>query len=364
LYGLGGEGMTSKVAGNVSSKVMRVAIAGASSLAGKELSDALSDSPLGAASFTLLDDEQTSGRVAAAGDEISFIQKMEGSLLAGMDLVFFTGEPEEAKKYGAAAIRAGASVVDMTGGLEGMRGVLVRSPWIRGGGGGDEAARAPTLETTAVVPAHAAAVMLAMVASRLQAKFAVRSMAATLLLPASEFGRGGMDELHQQTVSLLSFQSVPREQYGTQVAFNLARSSGEGAKVRVEAVEERVKAHFGGLMGKGGPELALHAAHAAVFHGYVASVWVELESATGVAAVEEALAGELIEVMMAEAEAEAPDNLTATGQQAVLVSVGAAGGAGTRFGLWMAADNLQLGAANAIACALELVALRPTSEIQ
>jgi aspartate-semialdehyde dehydrogenase len=214
-----------------------------------------------------------------------------------------------------------------------------------------------------VVPAHAAAVMLAMVTSRLQEKVAVRSVSATLLLPASEFGRAAMDELHQQTVSLLSFQNLPREQYGTQVAFNVTRSSGEGAKVRVEAVETRVKAHFRALMGQRGPELALQVAHAAVFHGYVASVWVELESVETAAAVEEALAGELVEVMTPDGEAEAPSNLNSTGQQAILVSVSAEG-AGTRFGLWMAADNLQLGAANAIACAIELVALRPTSEIQ
>ena len=37
-----------------------------------------------------------------------------------------------------------------------------------------------------------------------------------------------MDELHQQTVSLLSFQSIPREQYDAQVAFNLLPCAGRG----------------------------------------------------------------------------------------------------------------------------------------
>ena len=43
---------------------------------------------------------------------------------------------------------------------------------------------------------------------RLQQAVPVRFAAATVLVPASEFGRAAMDELHQQTVNLLSFQKA------------------------------------------------------------------------------------------------------------------------------------------------------------
>jgi hypothetical protein len=49
-----------------------------------------------------------------------------------------------------------------------------------------------------------------------------------------------MDELHQQTVSLLSFQSLPREQYDAQVAFNLLPSLGDAAKVKLAATKQRI----------------------------------------------------------------------------------------------------------------------------
>jgi aspartate-semialdehyde dehydrogenase len=39
-------------------------------------------------------------------------------------------------------------------------------------------------------------------------------------------------------------------------------------------------------------------------------------------------------------------------------------GAGTRFWLWMAADNLKLAAVHAIACAGELGRLRPSGKVQ
>src|SRR5271168_432597 len=98
-------------------KMNRIAIVGASSLVGKELSDALSESTLGASSFTLLDEEQAAGSVAAAGDEISFIQKIDASSFEGKDLVFFAGDAEAARKHWRSAMKASASMVDLTGAL-------------------------------------------------------------------------------------------------------------------------------------------------------------------------------------------------------------------------------------------------------
>ena len=40
------------------------------------------------------------------------------------------------------------------------------------------------------------------------------------------------------------------------------------------------------------------------------------------------------------------------------------GSKGTRFWIWMAADNLKLAALNSIACATELRRLRPSGKVQ
>jgi aspartate-semialdehyde dehydrogenase len=350
----------------MSNKTYRIAIVGASSLLGKELSDALSESPLGASSFTLLDEEQLAGNVAAAGDEISFIQKIDATSFEGKDLVFFAGEAAVTLKHWRSALKAEASIVDLTGAVERQPGVLVRAPWVAGasashGGGG----KAPDIATPAVVTAHPAAVLLALLAARLGEKFPLRTLMATVLLPASEFGRATMDELHQQTVSLLSFQSLPREQYDAQVAFNLVRSWGESAKVplKVEEIEARVEAHYRAIAAAGAPELALQVVQAPVFHGYGASLLVELETAATQPEVASALVGKHVEVM---AGAEAPNNVDAAGQDDLVVSVQAVKpeGAGRQFKLWVATDNLRLAAANAVACAVELLQLRPSGEVQ
>jgi aspartate-semialdehyde dehydrogenase len=183
--------------------------------------------------------------------------------------------------------------------------------------------------------------------------------------PASEYGREAMDELHQQTVNLLSFQALPREQYDAQVAFNLLPELGEAAKVKLRAAEERIRRHYTGLSDGQLPGLALQMVQAPVFHGYVLSALVELEKDATMNAVEAALAGDHIDVVSGESDP--PSNLSAAGQEDIMVRVrkdSGVGEKGRRFWIWLAADNLKLAALNAIACAAELRRLRPLGKVQ
>ena len=330
----------------------RIGVVGATSLLGKELSDELQESLLAASDFVLFDEDEVLGQVAAVGDEASFIQRIEADSFKGMDFVFFAGDGAETKKHWLAARKAGASLVDLTGALEGEPGVAVRGP-LSGVG-----AKTLGLEAVAVVPAATAAVMLAVLAGRLAKAGEVRVLAATVIEPASEHGREAMDELHQQTVNLLGFQELPKDQYDAQVAFNVLPALGEEAKFSLDAVEERIARHYRGLGEL--PELALQVVQAPVFHGYCASVLVEFAGAPSMVDVEGALAGEGVDVVGAESDP--PSNLSAAGQEDVMVRVKAAGTG--RFWLWVAADNLKLGALNGIACALELRKLRPRGKVQ
>jgi len=349
----------------IAGRPYRIGIVGASSLAGKELSDALAESPLAACDLVLLD-EDDAGQLIAAGDEATFIQKIDAESFSGIDFVFFAGDPETAKKYWKAARLAGASIVDMTYALEMEAGVVVRGPWVDNVAEMKTHPRAkePDLTTPAVVAAHPAALMLLLIANRLHAKCPLRAISATVFEPASEHGRAAMDELHQQTVSLLSFQSLPREQYDAQVAFNLLPSLGDAAKFKLEATRNRIVDQYAVLSGGGLPEVAVQLIQAPVFHGYAASVLVELQGTATAEEMELAALGEHVDVVSPESDA--PSNLSAAGQPDVLVRVTAAAGDGpaSRFWLWLAADNLKLAALNAIACANELRRLRPQGKVQ
>jgi aspartate-semialdehyde dehydrogenase len=343
----------------------RIGIVGASSLAGKELSEELGASSLAASDFVLLDEEDAAGQVVAAADEVSFIQRLEASSFERMDFVFFAGGAAVTKKHWQQARRAGASIVDLTYALEEEKDVLVRAPWVAEALAGKTPHNQPDLNTPAVVAAHPVAVMLGLVAGRLQAKLALTSVAATVMEPASEYGRAAMDELHQQTVNLLSFQTLPREQYDAQVAFNLLPELGEAAKVKLGVTEQRIRRHYAGLSDGRLPVPALQMVQAPVFHGYVLSMLVELDKAATVNEVEAALAGDPIDLVGGESDP--PSNLSAAGQEDIMVQVrkdSGGGEKGTRFWIWLAADNLKLAALNAIACATELRRLRPLGKVQ
>ena len=254
----------------------RIGIVGANSLLGKELADELNESLLAASDFVLFDDEEATGQVAAVGDEPAIIHPIERDSFARMDFVFFAGMEADTKSHWMAARKAGASIVDLGDTLETERGVLVRSPIVAEAlrAGGSKPGVPLGLETAAVVSAHPAAVMLATVAARIQTRLAIRSLAATMVEPASQHGREAMDELHQQTVNLLSFQALPKEQYDAQVAFNLLPALGESSHVKLAAAEERILRHYG-IVGAGAlPKLDLELIQAPAFHGYVGSLLV------------------------------------------------------------------------------------------
>jgi aspartate-semialdehyde dehydrogenase len=202
---------------------------------------------------------------------------------------------------------------------------------------------------------------------RLQQAVPVRSAAATLLVPASEFGRAAMDELHQQTVNLLSFQGLPRAIYDAQAAYNLLSGLGESATASLATAEARIRRHYTALAGNRWPALALQVVHAPVFHGHAFSIAVELERPAEISALEEALSGDHLDLVLEDTDS--PSNLAATGQNDVLVRMRPEPGArnanqASRLWLWATSDNLRLNAQNAVECALDLRRLRPQGTVQ
>jgi aspartate-semialdehyde dehydrogenase len=341
--------------------VYKIAIAGASTLLGKELKEALSESPLAAANFVLLDQDDALGQLDQVGDEVTFVQPIAPDAFEKTDFTFFCGAPELTRNHWKQALTAGSSVLDLSGALDQETGALVRAPWI-----GSEATSAD-LFTPAVIPAHSGALVLALLMERLQQRLPMRSAAATLLVPASEFGRAAMDELHQQTVNLLSFQTLPRATFDAQAAYNLLSGLGENAKASLIGVEARVRQHFASLGGNRWAPLALQAILAPAFHGHTFSISVELDRPVELTLLEEALSGDHLDLVLEDTDS--PSNLAATGQNDVLVRIRPELGArnpseASRFWLWAASDNLRLYAQNAVECAMELRRLRPQGTVQ
>jgi aspartate-semialdehyde dehydrogenase len=347
------------------SGIYRIAIVGAASIRGKQLNEALAESSFGASEFLLLDDQEALGQLEVVGDEVTFIQPIDASSFERIDFTFFCGAPALTRKHWQAAQRAGSSIVDLSSGLEGEPGVLVAAPWVREALGESALGSAPNLHTPAIVSAHPAAVALALILERLQRVGAIRNVSATVLEPASEYGRAALDELHQQTVTLLSFQTVPMAVYDVQVAFNTVAAFGDSAKISLAESETHIRRHYALLSGGRLPQLSLQLIHAPVFHGHTFSIGVEYERPVGLEQVEATLSAPHVEVILGDADA--PGNLNSIGDQEVSVRIRfdePEVAQSRRLWLWASADNLELSAVNAVECAQELRKLRPQGKVQ
>lgn len=315
------------------SRTLRAAVVGASSLLGKELAEQMADATEQVWDVTLLDTEEASGKIAAAGEQALLVQPLAPGAFERMDAVFFAGDGEAARTHWKEAQSSGAVVVDLTGALrqDGVARVL--------------APAAVAGETRVVTPVHPAALMLAGVALSLR-KFGGVRLVATVLAPASEWGKAGVDELQRQTVGLLSFQSVPKELFDEQVAFNLTPRFGQEAGVSLEELAATIERDF--LLLAAGCELTVQVVQAPVFHGYAISAFVAAPEQIPADEMQSAFSGSFVQLT---AEGEAPSNVSVAGEKGIFARMKQSAGG---YWFWLAADNVALLAQTAIASAREL----------
>ncbi len=340
----------------------RVAIVGAASLKGKEIADVLHERNFPAVDIRLLDDDESLGQLEAAGDEMSFIQSIRSEQFERVDFAFFASDPRSTRNNWKVARDLGDTIVDLSFALEDEPGASVRSPWIERQTGQPIA---PELQPGPVVMAHPAATVLALLALRVEKTSEktgkIQRMVATVFEPASENGQKGMDELHEQTVNLLSFQELPKNVFDIQVAFNLAARYGQRSDLSLEAVSQRIRKHYRQIA-RGAVEPALQVLHAPVFHGHAFSVYLEMEKPVALADLSKALAGE--HVVVSSSPEDAPTSVSAAGQGDILVEITLDASQKNGVWLWATSDNLRIAALTAVECAETMTASRPRGQIQ
>ncbi len=337
----------------------RVAIVGAATLKGKEVAEVLNDRNFPSVDVKLLDDDESLGQLETMGEEISFIQSVRAEQFDRVDFTFFASDPECTLKNWKMAQKAGSAIVDLSYALEAEKDAIIRSPWVERQLG---QVWTPQLQPGPAVVAHPAAVVLALLLLRAQKVAVIKRVSATVFEPASEHGQKGMDELHEQTVNLLSFQQLPKKIFDTQVAFNMVARYGEQSAPALATIEQRIMRHYQRIAGKQAPLPSLLLLQAPIFHGHAFALHLEMDQPADIEAMTRGLAGEHVNVThLAE---DSPSNVNAAGQGDVLVSILPDANLANGLWLWAAADNLRIAATTAVECAESMAASRPRGQIQ
>jgi aspartate-semialdehyde dehydrogenase len=339
--------------------LFRVAIVGAASLKGRELKDVLSDRSFPAHDIRLLDDDESLGQLEAVGDEPTFIQSVLPEHIEGVDFTFFASEENFTRSTWSMAKKAGSDIIDLSYGLEGQPDVLLRAPWVE-----REIGSVPRVDLAGapVRVAHPAAMVLALLLLRVGHVAKLSHAIATAFEPASERGKRGMDELHEQTVNLLSFQQLPKAVFDSQVAFNLIDRYGEKSMPALETIEKRIRGDFQSIVHGKAAVPSLMLLQAPIFHGHAFSLYIELERPAKVEVLTRALAGEHVDV--SQGNEDSPSNVNAAGQENIQVVVRRDSQRDNGFWIWAASDNLRVSALAAAECAESLIPGRPRGKVQ
>jgi aspartate-semialdehyde dehydrogenase len=336
-------------------------LVGSESLLGREIRDIVATSAPGFDLRLIAADGEEAGRLTRVGDEATTVLELDAENLEGAAAVFLAGSLASSQKALDLLDDAGTPVIDLTFAAEERVDARLRAPLVEtlSGESGDEEYSENRQDTRVHVIAHPAAIALALLLRRLHTNDAIRRGVVQIFAPASEQGRAGVEELQQQTISLLSFKPLPRAVFDTQLSFNMLARYGEEAPASLEEAELRIERHLATLLGlpgdgEGVPIPSLRLIQAPVFHGYTFSIWLEFEDSPDLEAVESSLAAGNIEVRSGEFEP--PTNVGQAGQGGIAVgAIAPDRNDPNALWLWTAADNYRLASESAVAVARQLL---------
>jgi aspartate-semialdehyde dehydrogenase len=333
---------------------VRVAIAGAASLRGKELKLFLEESNFPASEIRLLDEEIAAGTLTEVGGEPAVIETVDEDSFEGVRFAFFAGSAGFSARHAAEARSAGAAVIDLSGGLGGEPGAR---PWL------------PALDSVLASPdervspgerrslflAPSAPADIAISLSAALTPMGLERLVLTIFQPVSERGRDGVEELEGQVVKLLSFEPIPQKVFDAQVGFNMLPSYGEDSSEKLEdfrvGIVSEVRNYLAGRIVM--PAISL--VQAPVFYSHAFMAYAEFKSVPVVKDVVTQLRNAGVKV--ADASDPAPTNVNVAGEARPVVGQPEPDPSiETGIWLWGAADNLRVPAATVVAIAEKLLA--------
>lgn len=238
----------------------RLAILHPTTLLGKEVRELLEDRPQLWTDLRLLSTEEDEiGMLTGVGGAATVVVEAQPDEMAGVDLLFVCGEPQEARPF-LDALSPGATALVLSPDAEPGLGRPVVA------GIDSEAVEAGGV----LLSAHPGTVLLAHLLQPV-AHLGLAGVTATVIQPTSMYGSPGLDDLFDQTRNILAMKGGDSELFGRQLAFNLlpARTSGS-----------RLTSQLGEVLDLPVP-VSAQLLQGGVFHGMSVSLHLELSADAG-----------------------------------------------------------------------------------
>jgi aspartate-semialdehyde dehydrogenase len=250
----------------------RLGIVNPLTLVGNEIKTILRERAFPFAKVALLDASgKSAGALTDVHDEPAVVATVQQEGLDDLDLVFFCGPAESNREWIARADEDDFIAIDLSQPTTTDEGkIVIAGVNLESLGEGDDVLVSP----------HPVAIPLALILNQIATLSPVESCMATVVQPASEFEQEGVEELAQQTISVLNIHSVPKTVFDRQLAFNLYPA--------LERNEELIVSQVRGITDPRA-EIALLITQGTIFHGHTFSLFVKTREALEVADIEQAL---------------------------------------------------------------------------
>jgi aspartate-semialdehyde dehydrogenase len=299
----------------------RIGIVNPLTLVGNEVKSILRERSFPAERVVLLDSTgKNAGALTEIGEEPAVVTAISDDELEDLDLVFFCGSAEMNREWLPRAVDDKFTAIDLSqpstveDGKLAIAGVNLEEL-------GDE---------RFIISPHPVAIPIALILHQIEKVAPVELCTATVVQPASVFDQEGVEELAQQTVSVLNIQNVPKAVFERQLAFNLYPASEHDEEFIVGQVQALVRR---------GTDVALQVTQGTVFHSHTFSLFVKTKAAT-LEAVTRSLK-ENVAIAFAEGDQQF-GTIDAAGKDEILIAevredAGVRGG----FWVWAVCDNLR-----------------------
>lgn len=327
-----------------------VAVVGATGLAGSQLVELLAERQFPVRQLHLLAAADAVGtRVEFRGSHVA-IRDLAEFDFADAQLAIFVAGAGVAGEYVPRAAAAGCAVVDTSSRFRAEPDVPLVVAAVN-----PQALDEFRERRIAATPAPEAVQVLT-VLDPLRAAAGIGRLQVTTLMPASGRGRAGVEELAAQAAALLNGQPIETGVFPAQIAFNvipdLQGLDPDGHTESERQLADEVRRVWVA------DELPVQASMASVsgFHGCLQDVYLVPERPLTPVAARRLLAARPGVRVLDEQDGEIPNPVEAVGQDAILVGrVRESAAEPGALALWVAADNIRLGAAENAVRVAELV---------
>lgn len=315
----------------------RLGIVNPLTLVGNELKTILRERSFPFAKVTLLDSTgKDAGALSDVSNEPAVVTAISDDELEDLDLVFFCGTPASNHEWIERYREDNFLAVDLSQPSSVDEGELTVA-----GVNLDQVTGAEP-----VVSPHPVAIPMALLLHQIETLSRIELCTATVVQPASVFDQAGVEELAQQTISVLNIQSVPKDVFERQLAFNLYPAVEHNETFIVRQLHKLTDSRT---------EIALMITQGTIFHGHTFSLFVRTKEELDRDSLEGALRANRA-IAFAEGD-QAFGTVDAAGRDEVLVAdvrldPSIAGG----FWVWAVCDNLRRSSAlNAVLIAEKLL---------